>query len=138
MGKLGYLSPEQCFGEPVDQRSDLFSMTVVMAEALTGHRVFVAKSGETDQEVMRRIGEGPRPDFQALNPDLSEAACAMLRRGLSHLATKRFSSAEDMREAIAQFLQPDVGNQLAIAALLRLLFKREFRSTRLRGSPLAF
>lgn len=138
MGKLGYLSPEQCFGEPVDQRSDLFSMTIVLAEALTGQRVFIATQGESDQEVMRRIGEGPRPDFQTLNPSLPDAACTMLRRGLSHLATKRFSNAEDMREAIAQFLQPDIGNQLAIAALLRLLFKREFRATRLRGSPLAF
>jgi eukaryotic-like serine/threonine-protein kinase len=138
MGKLGYLSPEQCFGEPVDRRSDVFAMTVCLAEALTGQRVFVAHDGESDQDVMRRIGEGPRPNFAALNPGLPHELVVALNTGLAHLPEKRFESSEAMRAALAPFLEPDIGNPLAIAAILRLLFRKEFKATRLKGSPLAF
>jgi hypothetical protein len=43
-----------------------------------------------------------------------------------------------MRAAIAPFLQPEVGNPLAIAAMLRHMFKDEFAATRLEGTPLLF
>ncbi len=138
MGKLGYLSPEQCFGEPVDQRSDLFSMTVILAEALCGRRIFVREGDENDRDVMRRIGEGTRPDFRALNSALPEGLCAVLRHGLSHLPAKRYATAEEFRQALAPFLEPDIGNHLALAASLRLLFKREFDETRLKGTTLSF
>ncbi|MCC6809473.1 MAG: serine/threonine protein kinase [Deltaproteobacteria bacterium] len=138
MGKLGYLSPEQCFGEPVDQRSDLFSMTIVMAEALTGRRLFAPQGQESDQDVMRRIGEGARPDFRALNPDIPPGIAWVLNTGLAHAAHKRFANAQAMRAAIAPFLQPEVGNPLAIAAMLRHMFKEEFEGSRLSGSPLTF
>jgi serine/threonine-protein kinase len=138
MGKLGYLSPEQVFGEPVDQRSDLFAMTVVLAEALIGKRLFAPVAEETDQEVMRRIGEGARPDFRALNPDIPPGISWVLQTGLQHDPKKRFASAQAMRNAIAPFLQPEVGNQLAIAAMLRHMFREEFEASRLVGSPLQF
>lgn len=134
MGKLGYLSPEQCFGEPVDQRSDLFSMAIVLGEGLSGQRLFTHQPGETDQDVMRRIGEGARPDFARLDPGLRY----VLKKGLEHRSDKRFQTVTEMRNAISPFLNPDIGNTLAIAALLRLLFKVEFEETRLPGSPLTF
>lgn len=138
MGKLGYLSPEQVFGEPVDQRCDLFSMTVVMAEALIGKRLFAPEAGEKDQDVMRRIGEGARPDFRALNPEIPPGIAWVLTTGLAHDPKKRFISAQAMRNAIAPFLQADVGNELAIAAMLRHMFKDEFDASRLTGSTLSF
>jgi serine/threonine-protein kinase len=138
MGKLGYLSPEQCFGEPVDQRSDLFSMTIVLAEALTGRRLFAPEGKETDRDVMRRIGEGARPDFRKLNPDIPPGIAWVLNTGLAHAPSKRFANANAMRAAIAPFLQPEVGNPLAIAAMLRHMFKDEFAATRLEGTPLLF
>jgi serine/threonine protein kinase len=138
MGKLGYLSPEQCFGEPVDQRSDIFSMTVVMAEALIGKRLFAPEGQESDHDVMRRIGEGARPDFRSLNPEIPPGIAWVLNTGLAHAPPKRFATAQAMRAAIAPFLQPEVGNPLAIAAMLRHMFKDEFDGTRLVGSPLAF
>ncbi len=134
MGKLGYLSPEQVFGEPVDQRSDLFSMGIVLAEGLTGQRLFTHAAGETDQDVMRRIGEGARPEFPTLDPALR----FMLHKALAHAPDKRYQTVQEFRHALAHFLNPEVGNRLAIAAALRLLFKAEFVGSRLPGSPLAF
>ena len=51
-GKVGYISPEQSRGEPVDARSDLFSVGVVLAELLIGCRLF---GGETELEILGRV-----------------------------------------------------------------------------------
>jgi serine/threonine-protein kinase len=138
MGKLGYLSPEQCFGDPIDQRSDLFSMGTVLAEGLLGRRMFEQGGKESEHDVMRRIGEGPRPNFRALQPDLPVGLAQLLERALSIKPARRFQNAEAFRAGLADFLNPNVGNVLAIAALLRLLFKAEFEDSRLPGSPLRF
>ncbi|HUS27961.1 MAG TPA: serine/threonine-protein kinase, partial [Kofleriaceae bacterium] len=59
-GKIPYMSPEQCRGLPLDRRSDLFSLGVVMYELTVGRRPF---RGETDFGIMEQIvhGEAPAP-----------------------------------------------------------------------------
>jgi serine/threonine protein kinase len=54
-GKLSYMSPEQCLGKPLDCRSDIFSLGVVLYEWLTGFKLF---TGESEVAVMRSITEG--------------------------------------------------------------------------------
>ena len=72
-GKYGYMSPEQVVGRPIDARSDLFAVGVVLAEMLTGRRLFTApgRSGRAAQgarraarsarQVRRRSAPGARP-----------------------------------------------------------------------------
>ena len=52
MGTFAYMSPEQVTGEEVDERSDIFSLGVMVVEALTGHRPFV---GRTSAELIAAI-----------------------------------------------------------------------------------
>src|SRR5205823_13430978 len=51
-GKYGYMSPEQARAQPVDRRSDIFSLAVVLHEALTAKRLF---QGEHELDTLRRI-----------------------------------------------------------------------------------
>ena len=51
-GKFGYMSPEQVRGLPIDQRSDIFAVGIVLYELLTGERLFV---GETDFSTLEKV-----------------------------------------------------------------------------------
>ena len=53
-GKIQYMSPEQAWGKPIDRRSDLFSLGVVLHELLTGERLF---GGDTDINVLEKVRE---------------------------------------------------------------------------------
>jgi eukaryotic-like serine/threonine-protein kinase len=95
MGTFGYMPPEQLSGGEVDERSDLFSVAVCCAEALTGERPF---SGRTPLELlsaMEREGfrlPGDAPELERL----SEA----LRRALAAQPARRYATAEEMRSEL--------------------------------------
>jgi Tol biopolymer transport system component len=97
MGTVGYMSPEQVRGEPIDPRSDIFSFGSVLYEMLTGERAF---KRETSVETMTAI---LREEPQALNdtgwqgpPELQR----ILARCLEKNVARRFQSASDLAFAI--------------------------------------
>src|SRR6185369_14630715 len=57
-GKVGYMSPEQCRGNKVDRRSDIFTVGILLYELTTGKRLYHARS---DFDTLKRIVEGPVP-----------------------------------------------------------------------------
>jgi len=97
MGTVGYMSPEQVRGEPIDPRSDIFSFGAVLYEMLTGKRAF---KRETSAETMTAI---LRDEPQALNdtgwqgpPELQR----ILARCLEKNVERRFQSASDLAFAL--------------------------------------
>src|SRR5579864_5056421 len=97
MGTVGYMSPEQVRGEPIDPRSDIFSFGTVLYEMLTGKRAF---KRETSAETMIAI---LRQEPQALNdtgwqgpPELQR----ILARCLEKNVARRFQSASDLAFAM--------------------------------------
>ena len=100
-GKYGYMSPEQVIEQNLDARSDLFSVGVVLAELLTGRRLFAA-ANELDVLLMVRDAKLSRLDKYGLDiePNLSE----IVRKALRKPPEERWQSAAQFRDALAEWL----------------------------------
>ncbi len=97
MGTVGYMSPEQVRGVPVDHRSDIFSFGAVLYEMLTGSRAF---QRETAAETMTAIlKEEPVEPAAAAGTDAA-ALLPVLRHCLEKKPEKRFQSARDLAFAL--------------------------------------
>ncbi len=95
LGSAGYMSPEQIRGQPVDQRSDIFSLGAILYEMLSGKRAF---RGDTAVEMMHAILKDDPPEFVrvALPPALER----IVRRCLEKRPGERFQSARDVAFAL--------------------------------------
>jgi hypothetical protein len=100
MGTFGYMPPEQLSGGEVDERSDLFSVAVCCAEALTGERPFRRRTPVELLHSMEREGfrlPGDAPGVRRLND--------ALRRALAASPTRRYASAEEMQSELVAALR---------------------------------
>jgi hypothetical protein len=102
LGTPTYMSPEQLEAQPLDGRSDQFSLAVVAYELLTGSLPFEADSLA---RLAHLIVYAERPSARALNPDLGEAACAVLRKGLAKLPDERYPTCLEFVAALADALR---------------------------------
>lgn len=100
-GKYGYMSPEQVIEQPLDQRSDLFSVGVVMAELLTGRRLFAA-ANELDVLLMVRDARLTRLD--KYGADMDPGLAAIVRKALRKDPDERWPTAAAFRDEIAEWL----------------------------------
>jgi serine/threonine protein kinase len=93
MGTVGYMSPEQVRGEPVDHRSDIFSLGTIVYEMLTGQRAFRRNSSiETLSAILK---EDP-PELTELLPNIPPSLERLVRRCLEKDREQRFQSARDL------------------------------------------
>jgi eukaryotic-like serine/threonine-protein kinase len=93
IGTAQYLSPEQARGAPVDQRSDLYSVGIVLYEMLTGSVPF---TGDTPVEIaMKQISAVPEPP-SVRRPDLPHDLDLVVLRALAKDTGDRFQTAEEM------------------------------------------
>jgi eukaryotic-like serine/threonine-protein kinase len=91
MGTAQYLSPEQAQGHPVDARSDLYSIGVVLYELLTGAPPFEADSAVTI--ALKQVAEDPLPPRRR-NPAVSPALDAVVMRALRKDPAERYQDAD--------------------------------------------
>ena len=96
-GKISYMSPEQCMGQPVDRRSDVFALGVVLYELSTVRRLF---KGSSDFLTMSQIVAGNVPKPSMHRPDLPPALEEIVMKALALDADDRYQSAEEMRMAL--------------------------------------
>jgi serine/threonine-protein kinase len=99
VGTPFYMSPEQALGKPVDARSDLFSLGVVLYEALAGKRPF---EGESVTETMMNIIMQEPPDLAVVAPAVPAALVEIVRRALQKKPERRFGSAGELVDALAR------------------------------------
>jgi serine/threonine-protein kinase len=97
LGTPGYMSPEQATGKPVDRRTDLFSLGVVLYEMLSGARPF--GSGSTMEVIIATSRDEPKP-IAELAPDAPEELCAIVNRCLAKSAADRYETAASLVEAL--------------------------------------
>ena len=97
MGTSSYLSPEQAQGRPADERSDLYSLGVVLYEMLTGRVPF---RGEHDVAVaMQHVSAAP-PNPRTLAPGVSEALAGVTMRALSKDPANRYQTSVEFAVAL--------------------------------------
>ncbi len=97
VGTPYYMSPEQARGEAVDERSDIYSVGVVLYEMFTGTRPI---GGATPGEVMRRhVSDAPRP-LTELRPDLPALLERLVASCLAKSPDRRPPSATDLADAL--------------------------------------
>ena len=99
VGTAQYLSPEQARGKPVDPRSDLYSLGIVMYEMLTGKVPF---TGDAAVEIaMKHLQDVPPPP-SSIRPEISHDLDAIVMRALAKDPADRYSSAEEMDADLAR------------------------------------
>jgi eukaryotic-like serine/threonine-protein kinase len=100
-GKYGYMSPEQVVGRPVDARSDLFAVGVVLAELLTGRRLFTAAN---DLDVLLKVRDARLDRLDKYGADLAPALDRIVRRALKKNPAERHQSASELHDDLADYL----------------------------------
>ena len=111
------MSPEQVLGQPVDARSDLFSVGVMLWEMLAGRRLHVA---EGEAELMHRVRDARVPLLSSLPLELPDYAVQVVRKALFADKTRRFQSAAEFIRAL-ESLSRRTGWPLTVEALKPLL-----------------
>jgi serine/threonine-protein kinase len=102
MGTAAYFSPEQAEGALVDGRSDIYSLGVVLFEALAGRPPFV---GDSPVAVASMHVRNAPPELRDLNPAVPEAIAAVTMRALQKSPADRYQTAEEFRADLLRFTE---------------------------------
>ncbi|HVR18351.1 MAG TPA: protein kinase [Polyangiaceae bacterium] len=117
-GKFGYMSPEQARGEPVDRRSDVFSLGIVLFELTTGERLF---QGESPAHTLRMVSTGWVANPAQTFPGYPEKLAAIVMTALESDLERRFQTAEQLQIALEQYLVEErmMVSQASVGQLVR-------------------
>jgi serine/threonine-protein kinase len=126
-GTAGYMSPEQVRGEPLDGRSDLFSVGVMLHEMLTGERLF---EGESERQEMAMILESPIPVPSARVPGISQQVSTVVLKALARDRGSRYASGREMARAIEAAAGPLLFDAEQRAAFMLENFQDRMEVTR--------
>jgi hypothetical protein len=104
-GTPRYMSPEQLENRPLDGRSDVYAMGLVLYEALTGRWPWEAVAGARGTaEIYRRLAHDPRPIGEVCPQPIPKALSDLVMRSLARDPVNRWKSAEEMRDALGGLL----------------------------------
>ena len=115
VGTVGYMSPEQVRAAPVDHRTDIFSLGVVLYEMLAGRRPF---GGESSVHTMHAILTDDPPDVSTPQRPLPPTVSQVVRHCLEKNPEERFQSARDLSFALQALSgsAPSVSSRAALDA----------------------
>ncbi len=125
-GKLAYMAPEQTGGDNFDKRADLFSVTVVLWEALSSRRLF---RGKTEAQTLRRLIHEPIPRLRDVVPNIHPALDELCHKGLKRDPGERFQTAEEMADELEAKAREAMGTEAIATERAVEGFMRERYST---------
>ena len=97
VGTVAYMSPEQAEGRPVDHRSDIFSLGIMLYELATGQRPF---QGDTSMSVLSAVLKDQPKPVTEVNPAVPPAFARVLKSCLQKDPERRYQSAKDLRNEL--------------------------------------
>lgn len=113
IGTVQYMSPEQAMGKLLDGRSDLFSLGVVMYEALTGRLPF---EGDSPGLTLTRIIRDDPPHVRVTRPGVSPKLSAIVMRCLEKDPVRRYPTARELVDALGAVTLPAAENHVVTAS----------------------
>jgi serine/threonine-protein kinase len=112
LGTPQYMSPEQCSQtSPIDARSDVYSLGVIVYEMLAGRVPF---TGESPTVIMMKQVQDPPPSILDARPDLPASVDKLIERALAKQPVDRFQTAGELSEALTQ-AAADAGDSVSVA-----------------------
>jgi serine/threonine protein kinase len=125
-GKLLYMSPEQAWGRPIDRRSDVFSLGIVLYEMVTGTKPFLGAG--TELTILELVRQCVIASAREINPRVPEALDRVIMEALARDPDERYQDAGQMQRGLERFLRerPPVTAR-DLARFLELLFDRHER-----------
>ncbi|MGI8638605.1 MAG: protein kinase domain-containing protein [Pyrinomonadaceae bacterium] len=113
LGTVNYMSPEQLRGKPVDERTDVWSLGIVLFEMLTRRRPFI---GESVSDVIAAVLEHSLPPIAELNLQIPTEVEIVIRKALEKNADNRFQTAREFVSALKNVkLFSESGNYSAVS-----------------------
>jgi serine/threonine protein kinase len=127
-GKLLYMSPEQAWGRPMDRRSDLFSLGLVLYETITDQKPFLGGSGGNEMSVLETVRECRIGPPREANPRIPEELDRLVVKALAKDPDERFQDASEMGRGLDRVLRErHAPTSTELARFMELLFDREER-----------
>ncbi|MDO4796865.1 MAG: serine/threonine-protein kinase [Coriobacteriales bacterium] len=121
-GTIGYMPPEQIEGGYVDERTDVFSLAVVVWEALTGSCPYAAN---TPEESLKLIEHGPSPALSRIEPELAGIVEETLLRALDPNPASRMVSIEEFARDLVRALGDAADGRESLQDLLNQTEERD-------------
>jgi len=121
-GKIAYMSPEQCRSKPLDRRSDIFSLSIVLWELTTFRRLFRQPS---DYEMLTAITSTDAPPPSQFRPDYPPQLERIVMKGLRRDPALRYQNAEEMQLDLEELAREYrlVTSSVALGRFMRSLFR---------------
>jgi Tol biopolymer transport system component len=109
LGTVAYMSPEQAQGKHVDQRSDIFSLGIVLFEMSTGRKPF---TGDSNVSVLSSILKDTPPLVTDVRPDLPREVSRIVKRCLAKDPEERYQTAKDLRNDLKALKEDSESGEL--------------------------
>jgi Tol biopolymer transport system component len=109
LGTVAYMSPEQAEGKTIDQRSDIFSIGIILYEMTTGRRPF---RGDTTASILSSILRDTPTSVTEANPDIPRDLGKIIKRCLAKDPDRRYQSAKDVRNELEELKQDLASGEL--------------------------
>jgi hypothetical protein len=120
-GSVDFMSPEQARGRPLDHRSDLFSVGLLLYHCATGEPLY---RGDTQYDRVSRAAHGPGPHEHTRIAALPAPLANVLKKALDPHPDRRFQSADEFRAAVAPLME---GGEDEVAGVISDLFDDELQ-----------
>lgn len=115
-GKIPYMAPERLAGQPIDRRSDIYALGVVMYEMLTGLRPFGTLSGS---ELIAQALFSEPPAAASRRPDIPERLGAIVTRAIASNPDERYPTAAALAADLEDYLKRDGCSPAEVGAWVR-------------------